>query len=611
MNFLYPAFLIGALAIAIPIALHLLRRDVAPDLPFTAVRLLKKSPVERSRRRRLRDVLLLAARVAALLLLAAAFARPFAPEAASAMQRLRIVAIDRSFSMGAPGRFDRALELANAAVDEAGFGERVALIAFDERAEVLAQPGAPADARAALGAVRPGHGSTRFAAAITKASELATGGEARLIVITDLQRAGFEGQSQVAVPAGLEVETRHTGAPAANAAVVGARLDAQGFTASVWNASPISRSGVVVLRRDGAEVARGPWTAAAHATADVPLTWLPVPGGVTLSIEDPDGFAADNDRHVIVGPPASAAVLIVTSADATGFYLERALAAAHGDVSPVRPRLVAPAQIAGGRSEAIAAHRAVALLSTRALDRAARDAMTTFVRGGGGMFIAAAPDVEPDVVAGMFGWNAARFAADANPREASFTATDSRHPIFRPFGVLSANLGQVRFTRAWRIDPSGWHVAAHFDDGSPALLERQEGQGRIVLFASDLDRRWNDFPLHPSFVPFVVESLRHVAARRAESDDVMVGRVPEGIEGTPGIHRTALGRLVAVNVDPRESATSVMTPDEFAGMLESVPQVASQPAVRAEQTESRQNLWQIGLLVMLATLVVESFVGRA
>ena len=38
-----------------------------------------------------------------------------------------------------------------------------------------------------------------------------------------------------------------------------------------------------------------------------------------------------------------------------------------------------------------------------------------------------------------------------------------------------------------------------------------DGQGRVVLFASDLDRRWNDFPLHPSFVPFAMETLRHVA----------------------------------------------------------------------------------------------------
>jgi hypothetical protein len=119
MSFLYPAFLIGGLAIAIPIVLHLLRRDVAPEVPFTAVRLLRKSPVERSRRRRLRDLMLLAARVAALLLLAAAFARPYSPRAEAAATGLRIVAVDVSFSMGAPGRFQRALELARQAVNEA------------------------------------------------------------------------------------------------------------------------------------------------------------------------------------------------------------------------------------------------------------------------------------------------------------------------------------------------------------------------------------------------------------------------------------------------------------------------------------------------------------
>src|SRR5688572_12291085 len=119
MSFLYPAFLLGALAIAIPVILHLLRRDIAPDIPFTAVRLLQKSPVERSRRRRLRDLLLLAARVTALLLLAAAFARPYAKGTEAAAAPLRIVAIDRSFSMSAPGRFERAAELARGAIQEA------------------------------------------------------------------------------------------------------------------------------------------------------------------------------------------------------------------------------------------------------------------------------------------------------------------------------------------------------------------------------------------------------------------------------------------------------------------------------------------------------------
>ena len=172
MSFLYPAFLVGALAVAIPIVLHLLRRDIAPEVPFTAVRLLHKSPVERAERRRLRDFLLLAARVAALLLLAAAFARPYL-RGRDARAGLRLVAIDRSYSMGAPGMFAAALDRAREAVAAAPRGERVAVIAFDDRADVLAPPGGAADARAALDNLAAGFGATRYEPVFQQAAELA------------------------------------------------------------------------------------------------------------------------------------------------------------------------------------------------------------------------------------------------------------------------------------------------------------------------------------------------------------------------------------------------------------------------------------------------------
>ena len=68
LSFLYPLFLLGALAVAIPIALHLLRRRTEKVVEFPAVRLLHKAPVQQQRRRRLREIILLALRVAALAL---------------------------------------------------------------------------------------------------------------------------------------------------------------------------------------------------------------------------------------------------------------------------------------------------------------------------------------------------------------------------------------------------------------------------------------------------------------------------------------------------------------------------------------------------------------
>ena len=62
MSFLFPAFLLGGLAAAVPILLHFFARDRAPRLPFSDVRFLERAFVRRDRRRRLRELLLLALR---------------------------------------------------------------------------------------------------------------------------------------------------------------------------------------------------------------------------------------------------------------------------------------------------------------------------------------------------------------------------------------------------------------------------------------------------------------------------------------------------------------------------------------------------------------------
>ena len=610
MSFLYPLFLLGALAVSIPIVLHLLRRDVAPDVPFTAVRLLRKSPVERSRRRRLRDLLLLAARVAALLLLAGAFARPYSSRADAAASGLRIVAVDRSFSMAAPGRFAAALDLARTAIGEAGFAERVAVIAFDERADVVALPGGTADARAAVNGLVVGHGATRYAAVIEKATELASGGPATLVIITDLQRAGWDGGTRVKAPAALTLDIRNAGAPVVNVAVVDVRPERSGVVVEVRNASRTARQGSVTLAYNGGTVGRAPFSVPAESSADVTIPWrIAASGSISAAVDDPEGFPADNTRHLILDRSGTPSVMVVQSGAASGFFLLRAFEAAAGTIEA---KAVTGAEIAGGRAAALASQAALVLLSTRNLDRAARDAIVSYVRKGGGLFIAAAPEVEPGVIAAMFGWDAAAFTVDPSPRQVSMAATDVRHPLFRPFAGLAANLGQINFHQTWRVQPKHWHVPAQFSDGSPAVLDRAEGAGRVVLFASDVDRQWNDFPLHAAFVPFAVEAVRYLSARRGATQHLLVSGVPQGLTPSPGVQTLADGRPVAVNVDPRESSTAVMTIAEFEAAVDRAPapRQALRDVAKAEQTEARQNLWQYGLMLMLATLVVESFVGR-
>ena len=619
MSFLFPAFLIGGLAVAIPIFLHLLRREEAPEVPFSAVHLLRASPVERSKRRRLRDLLLLGARVVALLLLAGSFARPYQAGVTPATAVV-ILAIDRSFSMGAPGAMEKAQQLARTAAREAGTA-RVAAIAFDESAEVIATPGAAGDALRAIEQVTPGFGATAYAPVVARAAEIAQADPARLLMITDLQSAGWAGEHQVLAPSTLALDVRDVGAPATNVAVLDARVQESQIVVTLRNGGAAAYSGPLRLSIDGTDVASTTAAALPGATIDVPVKFrAPASGVLAVRADDPAGFPADNTRFALLDAPVRSQVLLVvapagvgaSAGPASGFYLRRALEAGAADEGAFESTSVDSAGFTGLGPGALSRYAVVVLLSTRGLDRQGRDALVSFVRGGGGLLVAAGPDLDARLLTGLVSGTVAIPRDDREGRSRVLAVTDLRHPIFRPFGPLTANLGQVRFDRAWRMPAEGWSVAAAFTDGTPALLERTEGRGRVLLFTSDLDRRWNDFPLHPAFVPFVLEAARHAAGTPAFRRNLPVGEAPAGMPRRPGVHGMPDGRRVVLNVDTRESALSRVTVAEFAGMLEPVAVSPDRAvSIRAQQTEARQSYWQYGLMLMLAALVAESAVGRA
>jgi hypothetical protein len=141
LRFLSPLFLIGLAAAAVPIVIHLFRRQADPIVPFAPVRFLRRAPVEQARRRRLREWLLLALRTLALVLLAVSFARPYLVNTRAAHSGpATVIAMDTSYSVSAPQQVERARALAGRALDEAPAGRAVALVTFDERASVVVTP---------------------------------------------------------------------------------------------------------------------------------------------------------------------------------------------------------------------------------------------------------------------------------------------------------------------------------------------------------------------------------------------------------------------------------------------------------------------------------------
>jgi hypothetical protein len=97
---------------------------------------------------------------------------------------------------------------------------------------------------------------------------------------------------------------------------------------------------------------------------------------------------------------------------------------------------------------------------------------------------------------------------------------DRRHPILRPLG----NEWSARFENYWSLLPvEGADVLMQFDSAEPALVERAVGAGRTLLFASSLDLEWNNLALQGLFLPFVHETLRHLAQAENIKRDFEVG----------------------------------------------------------------------------------------
>src|SRR5438046_6518176 len=238
LSFLSPLFLAGAAAAAVPIVLHLLKREPEARMKWAAVRLLKRAPVEHTARRHLRELIRLALRVAAFVLLALAFARPFfATGAAVASSGVTVVALDTSYSLSAPGRFERARQLAKDAIDRAPAGDLVGVVTFADEAATVARPGSDRVlARAAIDEATAGFGATRYRAALATAAQQFGGRHGTIVVVTDLQETGWDAGDHALVPDKTTVEVADVGAIPANLAVTAVRPLSDRVVATIHNA---------------------------------------------------------------------------------------------------------------------------------------------------------------------------------------------------------------------------------------------------------------------------------------------------------------------------------------------------------------------------------------
>ncbi len=672
---LAPIFLAAAAAVLVPLLVHLVHKEKKEAIAFPSLMFVRKTPYPFSARQRIRDWVLFLARSAIIALAAFAFARPvFARRQAIGADpgggTELVVLIDRSFSMKYGTRWTKARDEARKVIRGVSANDRVTIVPFDRRAAAVNDATGSADAlRRAVDSLSTTDEGTRLAPAVVLASRILAASELpkkKLVVISDLQRSGWDLTDEVSVPAGTEVVPIDVSSTVTDRSVrsVDVRRDPGGdatrvvVSARLARHGPAERAVTARLEVGGREVARATADLPADGGASVAFGAIPVPSRPAPArvLLEGDELRGDDEFHFLLSRPPSIPVLLVEHRDALperGVFVTRALEIGDApafDVTSRRSDQASPADLAAAR---------VVVLADAGIPPGIGGArLEAFVRAGGGVVIALGertsdrtwPADADALVPGRITTPIDRLGEQG----AVLGFIDRGHAALSVFsGARSGDLSAARFFRYRGIDTTDG-VLARFDDGAAALTEHQLGRGRILTWGSSLDGYWNDLPRQPVFLPFVHQLVRHAGAYRDRKRAYAVGDgiaiqdlateapattrwavvapsgkrlavggpdAPASLElrevgiyeirpsGSPG----AVPIQVAANVAPSELDFSTYDPLRLVTALTPSGAAAVAPAdptLALVEREQRQSLWWYVLAVTAVILAVEGVLAR-
>lgn len=629
MSFLHPLGLLLAGLAAVPVLLHLLRRQTVQRIAFPALRYLRDAEQRTSRSLRLRDLLLLAARVGLLVLLAVAAARPLAGrgDADDHAPTDVILLIDNSASMGRvlDGRtlLDLQLDAVRAALGHATPADRfwVTPSASPPLASgVNAQTAAGVlDSLSVTGAGADLVGRIEEATAAVPVEE----GRVREVQLyTDRQASGLVGGPLDLSAWGRVAVSVPDDDPPHNLYVADLRLEPDGplipgdppaaavrMASDADGAEPTGAGADTVEVRvlvDGGTVAVARTVAGSEVLVSLPDL---EPGAHDLGAEGPpSGLRADDVRQVGIVVEPSPAVRFLGDPDG---FLATAITtlAAEGRIREADDDAVYV--IEGPTERAPSDGRAVLLVPPAELTR-----LPAFQQRLDALGV-------PWRLAGRSGTGDLRLAGDGDISGLAEVRIALAH-------------GLERLAAPATEDDS---VLLRTGDGAPWLVRGRAGERVYLLLASPLHPDATDLPVSAAMVPFVERLLSHwsrpaaAVARSVEAGETVV--LPTRIErlrrpdgetmpaegGAPWTPRDAgpwvfvlsgetgpIERPVGVNVPAAESDLRAASTDDvrdaFAGSelrLASTPQAWSD-AVFGARRPAEATLPVVAAIVLLAVL---------
>lgn len=631
MNFLNPFFLIGAAVLAVPILIHLVRRERSEIVPFSSLMFLLKIPKRMIRQQMLKNLLLMALRLLLIALLVGTFARPYMLQSAgtngtpTAQGRGFVMLLDNSYSMRYGMNFDKMKSEALSRINALSGSDRMAIVSFNDSATVLSNPTPDkGKLKAAVDALDPSFSGTRYFEAFSLADRLLSqfgAQEQHLIVISDFQRTGWNRSSRENV-IGHDVKAEMVSVGVKDSTNIGidnVSVDATSFVrtytgrivARIHNHHTDKEMSVpVALLINDKEEARKTVMVPASGTAlaefggfDLPLGFAK--GKVKITTNDPlpldDEFLFNIERREKLN-----VMILDAGRPKQSFHLKSAFTA-----TPDLPFTVKVGNASAVSVEDMGAQDIIIFNDVPRLSDPARDRMVQARKAGQGQLVILGPNADLGWWGAVDGFPAKPIrkvdvSAERGKTVVYLTSYDKNHGIFKPFqGSSRLGLNTAQFSHYVELQPKpGAPVVAKFDNGAPALVESPPEDRGMLVFVSTLDNTWNDLPLKPSIIPFLHESARYLTRYNAvkgwytlgEGIPVVgtleggVARVidPSGTQESlgelksgeqrffsptaPGFYELRVGRdtrVLAVNPPSNEGNLEMMVPEDLLASVQS------------------------------------------
>jgi hypothetical protein len=693
MSFLAPLFIAGIVAVSLPVLFHMIRRTPRGRISFSTVMFFDPSPPQITRRSRLDNWPLLLLRALALILLAIAFARPFWRTAADTSVdvsngRQIAILLDTSASMRRGTLWNDAVARAERIVDESTPADRIGLFTFDrtltqvvgfEESSSLEPTARKKLLHQRLAATKPGWAATDVGDALQYVAEMLvatdanttdrqTGKSKEIVLISDMQIGSHTeplGTTQWPTDVKLSIEqvmpsaTTNAGLQlAAGAAVLPTEDDT--IRVRVVNAADSTKEqfqlrwqgdGPFFSNRQPIDVYVPPGSSRIVRVPFDPN--LPVPAKLVLTGDDHD---FDNTIEVDRTAAQTLNVLYIgsdTASDPTGlrFYIERAFPV-NGlrRVSVVGQSPGAPAISPDTRDIGLV------IVAEPLLDKQL-DWLRRHAEDGGTLLFVASSTGVYQSFGKLIG------EPDLKVREADVAGyamlgdIDFSHPLFAAFDdPRFADFTSIHFWKYRQVDDeelNGCRVLARFDDGTPAVVTKQLGQGSAILFASGWHPADSQLALSTKFVPLMngllelnggrLNRQRHytvgdavpIAARadRAATPTVVHGPESQTIQLTSG-QRTFTGTVVpgiyrigntpdvlrfTVGLAADESRTAPMPLEKLESLgiplkptetpATKVAAAQRQRQLKAVELEGRQQIWRWLILAAIIALMAETWLA--